>query len=65
MPFCDQELGGLVDRVAGQAVDDAGVARVLVAQQIQQLLRGSLLGTIRYWMLGRSKLATKCRAPSG
>ena len=23
---------------------------------------GSALGTIRYWMLGRSKLATKCRA---
>ena len=24
--------------------------------------RGSSLGSIRYWMLGRSKLATKCRA---
>lgn len=28
-------------------------------------LRGSTLGTIRYWMFGRSKLATKCfAAPS-
>ena len=24
--------------------------------------RGSFFGSIRYWMLGRSKLATKCRA---
>ena len=25
---------------------------------------GSALGSIRYWMFGRSKLATKCRAPA-
>ncbi len=24
---------------------------------------GSFFATIRYWMLGRSKLAVKCRAP--
>ena len=24
--------------------------------------RGSFFGSIRYWMFGRSKLATKCRA---
>ena len=26
--------------------------------------RGSSFGAIRYWMLGRSKLATKCWAPA-
>ncbi|CAM5233615.1 hypothetical protein STENM223S_06781 [Streptomyces tendae] len=30
-------------------------------RKARSCLRGSALGTIRYWMLGRSKLATKCR----
>ena len=57
-----EELGGLLHRLAGEAVDDAGVAGVLGADQLEQLLRGSSFGAMRYWMLGRSKLATKCRA---
>ena len=53
---------GLLDRVPREAVDDAGVALVLGAQQVQQLVARLVLGAIRYWMLGRSKLATKCLA---
>lgn len=39
-----QELGGLVHRCARQAVDDARVAGVLVAQEVQQLAPGLVLG---------------------
>ena len=34
-----------------------------VRSRSSSCLRGSFFGTIRYWMFGRSKLATKCRAP--
>ena len=39
-----QELGGLLHRGAGQAVDDAGVAGVLGAQQVEQLGPRVVLG---------------------
>ena len=58
----DERVGGLLDRRARQAVDDAGVAGVLGAQQRQQLRSGWSLASMRYWMLGRSKLATNCCA---
>ncbi|CAM5509949.1 hypothetical protein SVIOM74S_10190 [Streptomyces violarus] len=35
---------------------------MLLAQEVSNCFFGSAFGTIRYWMLGRSKLATKCRA---
>ncbi len=31
-------------------------------RKLSSCFLGSAFGTIRYWMLGRSKLATKCRA---
>ncbi len=40
----DQELGGLVDRGPRQAVDDARLAGVLVAQELDQLAPGLALG---------------------
>ena len=40
----DQELRGLLDRVPRQAVDDAGVAGVLGAQQVEQLVARLVLG---------------------
>ena len=50
------------DRGAGQAVDDARRrrrARCAAGRAAAGAARPS--ATIRYWMLGRSKLATKCR----
>ena len=43
-PSLDQELRGLLDRVPRQAVDDAGVALVLGAQQVEQLVARLVLG---------------------
>ena len=42
-PLARQPFRRLVDRGAGQAVDDPGVARVLAAQQFEQLLAGLVL----------------------
>ncbi len=42
--LCHEEIGGLLHRVAGEAVDDARLARVLGAQEIEQLLAGLVLG---------------------
>ncbi len=61
-PVVAEEVGGALDRVAREAVDDARVARVLSLRKVRSCFFGSFLGTIRYWMLGRSKLATKCLA---
>ncbi len=36
--------------------------RCSVRSSRSSCLRGSFFGSIRYWILGRSKLATKCRA---
>ena len=43
-PVLGQEGGGLLDRLARQAVDDAGVAGVLGAQQVEQLRPRVVLG---------------------
>ena len=43
-PLLGERLGGLLHRLARQAVDDAGVPVVLAAQQAHQLLQRLLLG---------------------
>ena len=63
MPCAGQELRRLLHRGARQAVDDARRRRGARSRsRSSSCLRGSSFGAIRYWMLGRSKLATKCRA---
>jgi hypothetical protein len=46
MPSLGQPLGGLLHLLARLAVDDAGVALVLVADEAQQLRRGSSFSTM-------------------
>ena len=59
-----KELGDLLGRVAGQAVDDARVPAVLALQEGEELLLGAFLGTMRYWMFGRSNDETNRRDPA-
>ena len=55
-PCSARKARDLLDLLAGEAVDDAGVARVLAAQEAQQLpARRRASAATRYWMFGRSK----------
>ena len=47
--------GHTLDALAGQAIDNAGIADVLAAQELQQLLPRVRFCVMRYWMFGRSK----------
>jgi len=60
-----QESADRLRRVPGQAVDDAGVTDVLLAEEAQHLARGSSLVTTRYLVLGwpnpPMKVTPRCR----
>ena len=63
MPLLDQELRGLLHRGRGTGSRRCRRRRrARCAAGRAAACCGSSLGTMRYWMLGRSKLATKCRA---
>jgi hypothetical protein len=57
-----QVLGRLLDRLAAERVDDARRAGRLRADELQQLTTRIDLRLDAVLDVGRSKLATKCRA---